>query len=240
MRSRVVLTAVSLTFLMAISSVVIGTNPQASAHNPSGCDPTPNVGRWYGATVRTRDNYGGQVQIHEQNYVPANAGNGGWAIHRLLVASKNSPSWVEVGYGWGWDGQNIPHFYQGRVNNSGSYGEWKLSKSAPTPAVLSNWHTYNIDTTSSSSSAWIVRVDGVAYGSYAPSSVAKPGEAVEAGSETNQSASTIHITNALNPLYKWANDSTWYHFGSNANCYQDHPFHFEWFSGQQSFRFWGP
>lgn len=103
LRAAMVLTITLSTFSLTRSAV---------AH--SGCGPAGVPQRWYAAGAKGGvTDYGGFYETHEQNYVVANPGAGGWVVNRLLVGMNNPNSWIEVGYGWGWCGENIPHFYVG-------------------------------------------------------------------------------------------------------------------------------
>ncbi len=225
--------------IMCAGSMILVTPLTGQAH--SGCGPTSVHSRWYAAGLKQTTNYGGFYESHEQNYVVQNAGVGGWVVNRLLVGARDTSAWLEVGYGWGWRGSNIPHFYIGRMDNNGNYNDWKLSKSAPNPANINSWHNYLIETTSSSSTGWTVKIDWTTWGTFATSAVAKPSNWIEVGGESNQSGSTMHITSVKSHQYRGA-DALWrgWGTGSSTKCFEDPWFHHEWLTVGNNARFWGP
>lgn len=226
--------------VLIVSGMMYGQAASALAH--TNCGAADGVYRWYATGVKKSVTaYGGYYEAHEQNYIVYNAGAGGWVVQRLLVASASTPGWVEVGYGWGWRGSNIPHFYVGRNDNNNNYSDWKLSKFAPNPADINTWHSYLIETTPDSSTNWTVKIDYTTWASFSPSTVAKPSNWIEVGGESNQRNSTMHITYARVQQYR-KSDLLWYTFGdvSSTICYEDSPFHYEWLTRGQESRFWGP
>lgn len=125
--------------LIVVVGMALDVNPVAADSCPaSGGYHSYNIGETHAYNM-----YGGHAKATEQNYFAPDWGSGGFVDQTLWVTSGTQDSlyWAEIGFGHGWEGQNIKYFYYARNHPTLGYGEFKLSK---TPSGAGTYHTYEI------------------------------------------------------------------------------------------------
>jgi hypothetical protein len=179
--------------------------------------------------------YGGHGKAPEKNYGVSDWQTNGFVVHRLLVVSgvESNYAWAEIGFGWGWHGQNIAHFYYARINPSLDYDEFKLNK---TPSGAGTWHTYEIPNTSTGT--WSAYIDGQWWATTAGFDTYS--QWIELGMEATSSSSTVPDTPTSEHWYK-TSTGYWSQWPSNSDqtkCKSDQPFQWAWSAYPNSGHFW--
>src|SRR5688500_11824884 len=98
---------------------------------PALADSCPGGGGYHNlGYTRGYNMYGGRGRAPVRNYFALDWVSGGFVIHRLLLVSgvESNSYWAEIGFGHGFHGQDVMHFYYARVTRSLPYQKFKLNK----------------------------------------------------------------------------------------------------------------
>ncbi len=222
-----------LALLVVVVEVTLGTTP-ALAALPCVTSGGPH---YYNRGFTFMYNmYGGHARATEQNYYASDWPSTGFVDQTLWVNSGSWLSdsyWAEIGFGHGWEGQNIKYFYYARVNPSFPYAEFKLAKS---PGGAGTLHTYEIII--GSNGAWNSKIDGASY-AYT-SGFENYSQWIGFGGEATSSFSTMPSSPA-NQLYYMTSAGAWSSWSSSdsyTGCAADAPYQWAWTTFPSSATFW--
>ncbi len=198
--------------------------------------PDPGPGNYYNVgRTRGYNMYGGHARATEQNYFASDWAYGGFVDQTLWVGSgaESNPYWAEIGFGHGWQRQNIMYFYYARVNPSTPYNEFKLSK---TPGGAGTWHTYEILV--GSNGYFTSKIDGTTWATTGGFDTYS--QRVTFGGEETNSASTMPDTPGIE-LYYMTSTGLWSQWSSDPSltiCRSMDPYQWAWSAFPNSGHFW--
>lgn len=225
---RLIRVAIIVTLTITVL-LILGVTPALADSCPGGSG-YHNLGYTRGYNM-----YGGHARASEQNYFALGWQNGGFVIQRLLVVSgvESNNYWAEIGFGHGFHGQDVMHFYQARINPSTPYQEFMLSKP---PGGAGTYHTYQID--GISSGTWSSKIDGTTWATRSGFHTFSNWQ--EFGGEATSDGSAMPDTSATELWYK-ASNGLWYQWSTDSTktkCGSDDPYQWAWTAFPNSGHFW--
>jgi len=221
--------------LAVVLIMFIGTALDVSPVAADSCPALGNIHYYNFGETHGYTTYGGHTKSTEQNYFAPDWASWGFVDQTLWVTSgvQTSSYWAEIGFGHGWEGQNIKYFYYARANPSLPYAEFKLNK---TPGGAGTWHTYEIII--SSNGVFTSKIDGTTY--YTTAGFDNYSQKIQFGGEITSGSATMPDAPA-NELYYKNSAGTWSQWSSATTktvCYSDDPYQWAWSAFPNSGHFW--
>lgn len=236
MRVQKFLSVIPIVALVLICVTILGV----SSYSVSAACVTGSSGhpRAIGTTQPGVTFYGGTATFPEQSYVVYDWQQGGFVINSLWNLHTGR-YWEEVGFGRGWNGQNINFFYIAFNQPVNGYFEMKLSKS---PQGVGTSHTYSIYPLHLTGylDYWYMRVDS--YNTYVRMSGVYTSNNLQVGGEMSSGYSSFSSTTSSSLQYytgrnqqgatNWPNDT------AKTKCVTEAPLQWAWVSFPTSGRAW--
>ncbi len=225
--------------VFALVGVLYTLDTQSAAASSCGSDGSGN--NWHVGGIVHGLGYGGQGRAPEKNYIVADVSSGGFVIHRdlVVIGEDDSNYWAEIGFGRGWHGENIAHFYYARSHPSLGYDEFKLTK---TPGGAGTYHTYEITVNSMPDGTGSVnaKIDGTNYATTNGFNHAYSKWIEFLGEATDGNNSTVPETPVTDLKYR-SSSGSWISWPNNTSvtiCVADSPLQWSWTSYPTAGKFW--
>ncbi|MFA5054695.1 MAG: hypothetical protein WC562_00770 [Dehalococcoidia bacterium] len=192
-----------------------------------------------GVTVPGVTFYGGTSTFPERAYTAYDYSTGGFVVNSLWNAHSDGLYWEEIGFGRGWHGQDINHFYWAYNHPVNGYFEMKINKN---PEGVGTSHTYSIYPLhlEGYQHFWYVRVDS--FNTYVGMPDLYTSDYLCTGGEMTSSQSTFSSTTSSSLQYYTSRNqggaTNWPNDNNKTFCVSKTPLNWSWVSYPTSGSAW--